>query len=176
MKKIKLAIISFSILGLFACGKSDGFKDEAERKFMNERGFKTKALLNDYLNATPENKVKISAHNLALKTTPERAMDCLTTAGVVTNYMNGLSSSTPETVQMGVIYVNTWDLVLQDMIKENKTKEADALSAIAEMAQTKVNKFQNGDDAYKLEKVAAFNKCKDESMPYFAVKVISSYK
>lgn len=175
-KTIKVLFLITLTLSVLACGRSDGFKDEAERSFMKAHGFETKDDLNKYKSLGEEDRVTMSARNFAKTVNVDFVITCTSTVNVLKAYFEDRNAGTPEESQALQTTVNLWSYVLEDAINRgDKEKILDSLKE--KLAADKAFVYNNPSDNVKAKAIwDRFSDCNRKASPFFEDKLILGYK
>ena len=140
---IKSLFVIVGVISIISCSKNegiknDGFRDDVERKFMNEHGFQTKSALIEWLNADPNQKLKLSSQNFLIKTNKNHVIDCVSSAAIAVNYLNSNQQNiTEDSKEANTLQLNLWSMIFENMIEEKKIDKDTGMSAIKEKVAEK---------------------------------------
>lgn len=165
---------SFNVTPISQKVTEDGFRSIEERKFMNTHGFDELKTFLKYRDASITEKINISANNFSKKISGSFAVDCMIKMSLTKNYGEQNGTATPEGSNSLQIFINAYELTLNEMIKNGRFSQDEVKKQITEKMSLAIKYFEKSND----NKISTFKdseKCHNTVTPYFAEPIISGY-
>ena len=147
----------------------DGFRSEEERKFMNNHGFNELKSFLKYRDAAIGEKIIISANNFSKKISGNFAADCMVNISLTKNYDEQNGSATAESSKSLLIFINSYELTLNEMVKDGRFSKDAVKRQITEKMSLAIKEFEKNND-YKISTLKDSEKCYKTITPYFLRK------